>query len=314
MKTKLKVEYIILGALVVLLSLYVILRNTTTRIRYELPEPPKLAAVDFDSLSINYRNNTVNMAKSEDGWVILPEEYRADMEVLNQMLAGLAEFSIIDLISESENYARYELDDSSRIEITAKKEDEILRQFEIGKNAELRRFTFVKLPGDHRVYSAKGNLRQHFDENKEKFRERSVLAFDNKSITEIITEWEGQRVRLLRSIVPVEGEDAESVDEEDTYKWETPEGEVWDPLYVNGLINRLSELKAFRYLEDDAELGEEYMIITAKGAGVEYTLTLHDKVKEEFKSTSSMSESPFRLSDWQSEQITKVFLDKKLES
>ena len=164
---KIKKEYLILGAAIVVLSAYLIFRSQN-RSFYDLPKIPAIAGEDIAKIDIEKKGRIVTLKKINSDWKIMPEEYLADKAKVNNMLDSIEKLSLTALVSKSKNYDIYDLSSDKKITVKAWASDgSLLREFDIGKTAESYRHTHVKLPEDFRVYHANTNIRPTFDQKME---------------------------------------------------------------------------------------------------------------------------------------------------
>jgi hypothetical protein len=207
---KVKKEYIILGVLIAALSAYLLFRNPD-KTHYELPTIPEMDVADISKIEISKEGTSLVLNKKDDKWHIAPEGYLADTTKVEGMLNGMESLTLTALVSESESYARYDLDDDDKITVKAWEGNTLKRNFDIGKPASSFQHTLVKLSGDDRVYHGRGNFRNQFDQRVDDLRDKLVLAFDEKDIQEISISKGEESVALKRGEVPVEVK----IDEED---------------------------------------------------------------------------------------------------
>jgi hypothetical protein len=71
-----------------------------------------------------------------------------------EMLDTLGGLTLTALVSESKNYALYELDDAQKANVKAWQGDQLKRDVDVGKAAPSFRHTFVRLAGDDRDKAA----------------------------------------------------------------------------------------------------------------------------------------------------------------
>ena len=194
----------------------------------------------------------------------------------------------------------------------------------MGKVADTYGHTFVKLPDDKSVYLADGKLRPKLEVSLDDVRDKQVLIFDEKDMTEVLIRSEQQTLTLNKKEKVEESsdsteEEAGAVDGEEAKTeiktvWETPGGEAVEEGAVDRLLSALSDLKCAGYLEDSkkAELKNPTHSLTLKGEGSEYTISLFEKREEEdseIPGLSSMNDSPFYFQNWKAEEITDSIQD-----
>ena len=307
---KIKREYIVLATLILAISLYLIFRSTN-KMQYELPRLADMQAGDVDRLLITHGQDTLNLSKSGSEWKILPEQYPADKDQVAQMIDHLVNLSLADLVSESSSYKRYELDDVSRITVTAYDGSTVLRQCDVGKSASSYQYSYVRVPGDSRVFTAQGDIRSAFDKDKEALRDKLVLSFETDTISIINAESSGRSVSLNKRIIPDRNAEGQESESQTVVQWETTEGEVWDTGKVDQLLGTLSRLDCSEYVTDGSQTGEPFFSISLTG-DKEYSLTLYEPADDKYPGASSGSDYLFLLSSWQGDDISG-FLDDPAE-
>ncbi len=309
---KIKKEYSILLAVIIALSLYLTLRNPD-RTLYKLPEVPEVARKDISKIEIAKPDISIVLNKQGGSWHIAPQAYSADTDKVKNMLDVIEKLTLTALVSESKNYDRYNLNDNEKIVVKAWKEDILRREFEVGKAATSYRHTFVKLAGDDRVYHARGNFRDKFDQTVDNLRDKTVLSFDQTEIQEIRIAKGEQLMVFGRKQVPVEvtaGKEAE-VRSPPSPKaqpaWQTAEGKKGDESKLSRLLTTLSNLRCEKYIDDrkKEDLTNPIYALQLKGSQ-EYTLSIfakRDKSDKNYPAVSSANDYPFLLSDRQADDI-----------
>ncbi len=309
---KIKKEYSILLAVIIALSLYLTLRNPD-RTLYKLPEVPEVARKDISKIEIAKPDISIVLNKQGGSWHIAPQAYSADTDMVKNMLDVIEKLTLTALVSESKNYDRYNLNDNEKIVVKAWKEDTLRREFEVGKAATSYRHTFVKLAGDDRVYHARGNFRDKFDQTVDNLRDKTVLSFDQTEIQEIRIAKGEQLMVFGRKQVPVEvtaGKEAE-VRSPPSPKaetvWQTAEGKKGDESKLSRLLTTLSNLRCEKYIDDRKKEDFTNPIYALQLKGLqEYTLSIFaktDKSDKNYPAVSSANDYPFLLSDRQADDI-----------
>ena len=293
---KIRLEYIILAVLVIAVSLYLLLRERD-RMRYKLPTLETISSEDLSRIVIKRKAEGVELVRSGDIWEILPDGHRADAQKVRDILNTIQTLSIADLVSVSKTYDRYELDNESRIEVTAFQEDTVVRRFYIGSSARSSRHTYIIIPDDARVFHARGDFRSTFDRDREDLRDKLVLSFDSSIITEIEIKRDSGSLRLIRTAGVHNAQ-------EDTI-WKTLTGEVWDNEKVDNLLKRLSNLRCTRYLGQEADPSQALARVVLKGAKT-YRLDIFNKSGSEYPGVSSETDSAFLLSSYIVEEIINL--------
>ena len=178
---RMKKEYIVLAVVIVGLVAYLVSRNQDRNL-YDLPQIESVQAKEITRIELTMAKGGVMFTKEGSDWKIVPENYSADPQKVKDMLAVVEGLTLTELISESKNYQRYDLDAKDGVRLKCWINDDLRFELLIGKSAGSFNHTFVKLPEDEAVYHAKGNFRNTFDMEKGEFREKTVLVFDKETI------------------------------------------------------------------------------------------------------------------------------------
>ncbi len=317
---KAKKEFSILILVIVALCLYLAFR-TQDKTHYQLPNISPPSEAEITKIEIT-RPGSVLLLKRDgkDTWLIEPDGFLADPDKIKGILDVIGGLSATELVSESKNYVRYDLNKDNKINVKAWASDSLKLDFDIGKTAPSQHHTFFKIPDDFRVYYAKGSFRNLFDQKMDELRDKTVLRFDQKEIQEIEIAKGNETIMVARKQVPLEAEkrdggtkdapphnDETSVSTETS--WETPDGKKADGPVLDTLLSTLSHLECKDYLEagKKKDLSEPVFIIKLKGSR-DYTLTVFKKPDDnttEYPAVSSENDYPFQLSEYKAEEIMK---------
>jgi hypothetical protein len=334
-KMKSKKEYLILGGIIILLVLYLAYRKTD-RTYYELPKLPEVKKADITTLKIVKADHTVEVQKKDDKWLILPEKYPADSAKIDPMLDIITGLTVTALVSESESFNRYDLDDAKKISIIALAGDKTVRSFDMGKTAPSNQHTFIKLPDDKRVYHARENFKTKFDVTADALRDLTVLALDKAQIQHIEIQAKDKKPLVLslkqepvEVNVKPEAQPAEtpegkaakenaSSEEQPAEKeaapktlWQTADGGTMQESDVNSLLDSVSKLKCKEFIKDKTKADFTSPIYTVKLQGDKtYELSVFEKIKKDdntYPAVSSESEYPFLLPQYKVEDLINKF-------
>ena len=80
-----KKEYLILVALILVLSLYIILHKRD-KSHYRVPELPKVTKKEISKVEITKQDTAIVLKRTKDTWEIVPQGYSADANQVNSML------------------------------------------------------------------------------------------------------------------------------------------------------------------------------------------------------------------------------------
>jgi hypothetical protein len=320
---KLKKEYIILGVVIIALFFYLILKKSD-KVHYEIPGIKPLVKEDIGKVEIRWKGKTIVLNKKEKEWAVGEKKYPADESKINNIIDTIAGLSLSEMVSESQNYRPYELDEKNKIAVKAYKDDDILREFEIGKQASTYSHTFVKIAGDDKVYHAEKSFRGYFDREIDDLRDKTVLTFDKNEISEIQVISEGREYQFSKRVTVKEPEPPEDKDKskeeippaepEEKIQWLTADGKEGEKTKLDSFINQLSDLRCDKYLEDkelkDFEDKNPVLKLTLKGSK-NYTLSLFEKLgegdedKDKFPALSSENAYPFLLSGYKGDNFIR---------
>jgi hypothetical protein len=304
---KIRKETVVLIVLIIGLAGYLFLRRSD-RTRYDLPALPPVAAGELTRIEISQGGESVILNRKDDRWLIAPQDKPTDPKKVREMLETIEGLTLTALVSESQSYSLYELDEAHRIHVTAWQGEQVRRDFTIGKVAPTFRHTFVMLAGDPRVFHARDAIRHRFNQSAAELRDKGVLAFDRADIQEIRIAREGRTLTLVRA-KPAEGGSAGSPPEKPQPGWQTADGAAANSAAVEALLAALSDLKCDRYVPEGtpSEFKNPAATIVLKGSQ-EHTLSIFAPLKPEDKdqpAVSSGSPDSFFLSEGQLRQVLK---------
>jgi hypothetical protein len=309
---KFKKEYIILAAIIIALSVYLVMRRND-RTLYELPEVPQISQKDITRLQITKGTTIIDLKKKDDNWFIAPKEYPTDDTKVKNMLDAIEEFTLTALVSESKNYTLYDLSDKAKVNVKAWQGDSLKWDIDVGKSASSFRHTFVKTAADDRVFHARGNFRNTFDTTVDDLRDKIILTFTPADIQEIKIAQEQQSFTLNRAPLP-EKEETPTADKNENASppdpstvWQTPDGRTGEDAEVNRLLNRLSNLRCQTFIENRGKEEFTSPLITIQLKGTqEYSLSIFAKTEEkesEQPAISSATKYAFLLAGSQADSI-----------
>ena len=314
---KFKKEYVILIFVIIALSVYLYMRKTD-RTLYKLPEIPQVNEKELTKLEITKGKTSLVLNKKDDKWYIAPAEYLTDADKIKDMLDALKDLALTALVSESENYNRYDLDEGQKINVKASQGGSLKVDIDIGKTASSFRHTFVRPSGDKRVFHAQGNLKNAFDVTVDSVRDKTVLALKPADIQQINVKKDQQSLAFSRIQAPVEVK-APAAEKDKTEKntaasppapkqiWQAATGQPVNDSALNQLLNAVANLRCEKFIDDRKK--EDYtsplFSLEMKGAQ-DYSLSIFAKTGEDdpnYPAVSSVSKYPFLLSTNQVDRI-----------
>lgn len=304
---KIKKEYIILAALIVALSAYLLVQKSD-KTHYQLPVLEDLSQTEITGIEIQTGNSAIKLKLEDNNWVIEPDNFPAVQSKVESMISTIKDLKLTALVSESKNYARYDLNDDKKIAITARSDGKVARQFDMGKTASSYRHTFVKIEGNPKVYHAAANFRNRFTGSTADMTDKKVLQFTPAAITQLSVNSNTKKLALKKETQPAEDKKPEDKPAEPKEIWKTDKGEVKKSDAVNGFLGTFSSLTCDNYIKGvkKEELKEPLHTFTVNGPK-EYTLSIYPAKGEakEFTAVSSEREHPFVLSGEAVEKMTE---------
>ncbi|MDY6954927.1 MAG: DUF4340 domain-containing protein, partial [Thermodesulfobacteriota bacterium] len=273
---------------------------------------------EISKIEISKAGTTMVLNKRDDKWYIAPEGYLVDTQKVEAMLDGMETLAVTALVSESESFGRYDLDDDKKITVKAWQGETLKRNFDVGKAASSFQHTFVKLSGDDRVYHGRGNFRSQFDQTVDGLRDKTVLSFDQKEIQGIQVTKGQDIIAFKRGQVPVEVKASKEDDAEASPSphegvgkmvWQTADGKAGDGARIDRLLDTLSNLGCEKYIDEKKkeDLTDPIWTVQVQGAK-EYTLSVFAKKDEDannYPAISSENDHPFLLPKWQADRLMK---------
>jgi hypothetical protein len=304
-------EIAILFFIIAVLASY-IFSEKGEKTHYKLPELPRIENSGVSKMTIKKKDGTIILSKEQEKWYVGEKRYPADEKRVNGMISKIASVTLTDLIAESGNYARYELDDEHVIDVSIFKGDDLLRRVLIGKPASSYRHTFVRIDDDPLVYNSLGNLRVEFNRSVSDLRDKKVMAF-SEEITDITLKKNDKELRLVRVKAP-ESEDTEDKEASSAgatgkkAQWQTADGKAVKSDEVEGIINSLSHFLCDGFIEDRKKEDFASPAYTIKLRGInEFSISFFDKKDGKYQAVSSYSNYPFLVSEWKAKQLIKDF-------
>lgn len=307
-----KREYIVLGLIIVVLSVYLVFHKDGSD-PVVMPNLPDISQMDITRLEINKSGTTLVIEKKDSGWVIGEDKFPADETQVNAMVANIKGFKLTSLVSEAKDYSRYDLDDEHKIKVTAFSKDKVARTFDLGKTASSYRHTFVKLDNDSRVFHAEQNFREAFEKKEDDLTNKKVLACEPESITSVNGTVEKETFGYQKKKEAIKESTEVKTDEtgkqpgdlsENKDKapqspktrelWADASGKETDKAKISEFLNLFTSLTCTNYIKGSKkeEFNEPLILITLTG-NKPLSLSIFNKKEEMGGYPAVSSESPF---------------------
>ncbi len=309
-----KKEYIILTVIMIALGAYLYFQNSDNT-HYTLPQPAVIEETQISKIEILKKDLTIILNKESDLWTIGENKYPVDTTKINAVIDSLKEIKLTALISESGNYSRYELDDATKITVTAWNKDSIVRKVDIGKTASSYKHTFIKLDGNKNVYHAAKNLKSVIDTNEDKLLNKTILEFNFATTSSINITENDKKYSFSKQIEEIKvdinkdkAKDATTPIEPQEF-WVSSNGEKKEKQSIEAFIKAFSSLQCDNFAkglkkEDLKDPVYSVSLTTDKP----YTLSVFKSDDEtKYTCTSSMSDFTFNLSSEKIDKFKELF-------
>lgn len=303
---KIKTEYLVLGIVIAAATAYLLFQKTDQE-NYQLPVLPKIDTAEVTRIDIERKTGSIILEKNGDEWRIQPGDFPADGARVKGMMFTFEDLALTALASESKAYGRYDLSEDRRITVRARAGDRVLRAFDVGKQAPTFQHTFVKLPGDDRVYHARGDFRRKFDRDIDGLRDKTVMSFIPERITAIDIVNGGRTLSLKKSESSTENGEGEQTE---NIVWTMADGTTAAPATVDTFMDRLNRMECQTFLTDKSPSDFKAPELEIVLVGDErrrlsvYSGDLGEKKQR--AATSTRNPYVFSLAAWQVEHLTDI--------
>lgn len=299
-----KKEYIILGVLIAALLLYLVFKGTD-KVHYQLPELKPIDVNTLTRIEIAKPGQTIILIKKDAQWLIDPMGYPVEGSVLTDITNNIKDLALTDLASRSKNYTLYDLGKDKAIHVKAYRNDEVVRDFELGKAASTYNHGFVKLKDDDRVFLASQVYRVNFDKPLKEFRSKQVMKLDKNEISEISVDMikDGKKFLFTKAAKPGP---AKAVDVKKDEKqplvppaqtseaettWTMSDGKEGNTVTLDAILIQLSDLRCFEFMEGKKKEDLNAPIYTVKLKGKkDYIISIFEKTGDGPKDAEGESE------------------------
>ena len=301
-----KKEYILLALLIVSSIAYLVFERTD-RVHYTLPKLKALKTDEITKIEMTRAGSMTALTKKDDSWYISPNNWRADQTKISEMREKLSGLVVTDLVSESKTYERYGLDDKNKLVLKAYSSNVLKRELDVGKAASTNQHTYIKFPGNEKVYLASGDLPRLFQTPAAELRDMLVFSINPPDITGISVEQHGKKIALTREELPQDkSQKKPDKDAVRLFIWKDEKGAVVDKAKIDAFLAVLSKIYCEGYLDDAMKASLTNPAITLKIKGSkEYGLSIFDKTLQKIPALSSQSESPFVFPGYKLDTLKK---------
>jgi len=194
---------------------------------YQLPEIKKMTFVTKIELRKGV-GELVTIVFTNSNWIIPPDGYIADKNVVEDMVDKIKNFSLSDLVSRGGNLASFNLDENNRVEVKAYEGDNLSLHFYMGKTSPTFRHTYVMINGDRNIYQAKGNFNYLFDRSPDSIKSMTMCTIPSEEVENIEITEGGRKYTVKKIMEKGEQTNKESIVWKASWKKENLEKEKWE--------------------------------------------------------------------------------------
>jgi hypothetical protein len=306
-----KKEYFLLIFAIIALLAYLFLHNRGHD-NYLLPQIPEIDETKIESIELIKDKQTINCFKNNGEWVVTKEKFSGNTRLIKEMIASIKNLTITTLISEKENFKRYDLDKTKSIKVIAKGENKVLREFTIGKAASTQKHTFITLKDQKAIFHASGNLRRVFNKSIDNLRDKQIQDIDIEEIKSIeIIKGDFKRLITRKELSKTDAAAETEANTENSTKekiqWQVKDNADLKQESATSLVETLSDLQCASFLEglNKTDFGKKVPLLkiilkTEKTFG----FTLFPKTEQDkYPGSSSQNKYLFLLHDYIADDI-----------
>jgi Domain of unknown function (DUF4340) len=133
-------------------------------------------------IEVTRSDGSYSLEKAGDAWTIEPGGYPVESTLVDRALATAAEFGGGIAVSNSAaSHAKFEVADNA-MSLAVYTNDGLAWSLLVGKTSADNRGNYVRQPGKDKVYAAPVRFKGIFDQEADRWRQRSIGALDNDSI------------------------------------------------------------------------------------------------------------------------------------
>lgn len=120
---------------------------------------------DVDSLMIQTPENTLNLSKYGEGWVIEEGKIAADADAVQRLVDAVSSVKLLDKVATAgtqTSVEKYGFEDGKKTVVTASSNGKVLRTITLGKESVASSQSYIMLDSSNEVYLASGGLKNAF--------------------------------------------------------------------------------------------------------------------------------------------------------
>ena len=143
--------------------------------------------VSIDEIVIvNADGESLKLILENGLWLVSERKFPGDQEKIANIVDKISSVKVIDAVSSRKLYERYEVDEGSRITVTALQNGTSVRTLYLGKASATSKQSYLLMDDDSRVLLVSGNYRRDFSKQQDDFRDKNILSIKPESISRLV--------------------------------------------------------------------------------------------------------------------------------
>jgi len=291
MRTRKIILLTLIGVLACALVLQTVLSRPAVVKTLKLTEKPDTIVVEKVDGSV------LKLAKDGGKWTVGDRAYPADQTEAGILADAIETVKVLDSVSRSGDDARYDLAEDTKMTITAKKGNTVLRTLTVGKAAATGQQSYLKIDGAKETLLVSGDFRHLFGKSEGDLRDKDIFTFKAGDFSAIGVSG-AQNYRLVKS-----GEAGE-------WSVAAPKEQIaiqLDKAKVEAWLSSIGTLKADSFADENIRKdGNPFSEFSFDLGNRTAILTVIQETKDgKFVCVSSESPYPFILSEYSVKRFEK---------
>lgn len=288
---------IVLTLVLLLLSAIFVVQETR-EVRGNTVAVPALPE-GVDTLIISEGNEELELTRQGERWLVGPQGYPADEELLAELLGTLRELGEREVISGRGNYRQYELTGEGARQLTFFQEGTEILSLTLGANAAAGEAVYGRLNGRPEVILLPRSLRESTPLDASEFRETMMGSIAEEAIREATLTVAGSVAITLTAVAEPEIADGATRMEEIAASWQSVGGDNLEPQDIRDFLLELENIRAREFLDGPPE-ADPFATVTIElaGGGREELRFFPPTGDDLVPVVSSTSAYPFAVARW----------------
>ncbi|MDA3939882.1 MAG: DUF4340 domain-containing protein, partial [Spirochaetia bacterium] len=287
---------------IIILGLYLIFNNTG-KMNYTIPKFSPLETQTITYIEIKSLADTIKLYSDNGVWKITPSNLRIEPSKVAEMLLFLENPDFIDMVSDTNNYQNYGLDEGEFINITANTEKNNIknpiRELYIGDLNVSSKFAFIRRADNNSVFTTGANIKKLFDTTEKDLIDKTILDIDTNKIDKIELIEKEKKNTINKS-----------VDSDNKDVWKTVSGLTLDTKAMDQSLRYLVNSRFDSYTETAGNnTNSNIFTITLYEGDRAHNLSIMTKGEKSYTGNSTFAGKDFVLSENTGTQIIKMFGD-----